>query len=70
MAAPTASIEPERKFSWQVHIEYTDHTTQEITSYESYLSDRPEELYLALLEHFEPSMDECSENFGKDAPFE
>lgn len=66
----SASIEPEREFSWQVHIEYTDHTTQEITSYESYLSDRPEELYLALLEYFEPSMDECSEDFGEDAPLE
>ena len=60
----------ERAFSWRARIEYTDHTTQEITSYESCLSDRPEELYLALLEYFEPSMDEFGEGFDEDAPFE
>lgn len=37
-----------------------------VTSYESCLSDRPEELYLALLEYFEPSMDEYGEDFDED----
>lgn len=66
----TALENSERAFSWRARIEYTDHTTQEITSYESCLSDRPEELYLALLEYFEPSMDEFGEGFDEDAPFE
>lgn len=66
----TALDNSEREFSWRVRIEYTDHATQDITSYESYLSDRPEELYLALLEYFESNMDECGEDFDEDAPFE
>lgn len=60
---------PERAFSRRVRIEYTDHTTQEITSYESCLSDRPEELHLALLEYFEPSTDEYGGDFDKDILF-
>ena len=64
--APLA--EPKGEASWLVQIEYADGTTQEIASYQSYLSDRPEELYLALLEYFEPEEDEFSEGFGEDTP--
>ena len=46
--------EPEGSPSWRVQVEYTNHTEQDICSYEDYLSDRPEELYLSLLEYFEP----------------
>ena len=46
--------EPEGSPSWWVKVEYTNHTEQDICSYEDYLSDRPEELYLSLLEYFEP----------------
>ena len=60
--------EPKGEASWQVLIEYTDGTTQEIVSYQSCLADRPEELYLALLEYFEPEEDEFSEDFDEDAP--
>jgi hypothetical protein len=37
-----------------VQVEYTNHTEQDICSYEDYLPDRPEKLYLSLLEYFEP----------------
>lgn len=63
-------VEPKRETSWQVRIEYADGTTQEILSYQSYLSDRPEELYLALLKYFEPEEDGFSENFDENAPLE
>lgn len=43
--------------SWQADVEYTDHTNQQFVSYQGYLSDRPEELYLALLDYFEPEDD-------------
>ena len=46
--------EPEESPSWWVKVEYTNHTEQDICSYEDYLSDRPEELYLSLLEYFKP----------------
>ncbi len=46
--------EPEGSPSWRVQVEYTNHTNQDICSYEDYLLDRPEELYLSLLEYFEP----------------
>ena len=64
--APPA--EPKGEASWQVRIEYANGTTQEIVSYQSCLADRPEELYLALLEYFEPEEDEFSEDFDEDAP--
>ena len=64
-----AFVEPERETSWQVWIEYADNTTQEILSYQDCLMDRPEELYLALLEYFEPEADEFSEDFPEDGPF-
>lgn len=46
--------EPEGSPSWRVQVEYMNHTEQDICSYEDYLPDRPEELYLSLLEYFEP----------------
>ena len=57
-------VDPEStlEYSWQVQIEYTDGTFQDITSFQDYLSDRPEELYLSLLEYFEPEEDD----FGDD----
>ena len=66
----TALMEPERDASWRVWIEYADSTTQEILSYQACLMDRPEELYLALLEYFEPEADEFNEDFSEDEPFE
>lgn len=45
--------EPQGRPFWQVQVEYSNHTVQNISSYEEYLSDRPEELYLSLLEYFE-----------------
>ena len=45
--------ESEGNPSWRVWVEYTNHTEQDICSYEDYLPDRPEELYLSLLEYFE-----------------
>ena len=46
--------EPDRNPSWRVQVEYTNHTEQDICSYEGHMPDRPEELYLSLLEYFEP----------------
>ena len=46
--------EPEGRPSWQVHIEYSNHTVQNISSYEDCLPDRQEELYLSFMEYFEP----------------
>ena len=60
--------EPEEEASWRVQIEYADHTTQEIVSYGDYLEDRPEELYLALLEYFEPETEELDEGVAEDDP--
>lgn len=45
--------EPEDRPSWRVQVEYANQTTQDISSYDDYLSDRPEELYICLLEYFE-----------------
>ena len=50
--------DPEGEVSWRVQIEYADETTQEITAYGVYLMDKPEELYLAMLEYFEPEIDD------------
>ena len=44
--------------SWQVHIEYSNHTVQDISSYNGCLPERPEELYLSLLGYFEPEEEE------------
>lgn len=51
---------------WQVWIEYADGATQEIISYHSCLTGHPKELYLALLEHFEPENDEFDEECTED----
>jgi len=63
LEAEATPAEPRGEASWQVTIEYADQTTQEILSYQSYLTDRPEELYLAMLEYFEPEEDEFDEGF-------
>ena len=61
---------PEGEICWRVQIEYANHTTQEIVSYQDYLMDRPEELYLALLEYFEPETDDFDEEYAENAPLE
>jgi len=48
------STEPEGRPSWQVRVEYSNHTVQDISCYNDYLPERPEELYFSLLEYFEP----------------
>ena len=60
--------ELEGEASWRVNIEYSDHTSQEIVSYQDYLADRPEELYLALLDYFVPETDDFDEEFEGDIP--
>lgn len=55
---------PEGEICWRVQIEYANHTTQEILSYQDYLMDRPEELHLALLEYFEPETDDFDEEYA------
>ena len=45
--------EPEGRPSWQVHIEYSNHTVQDISGFDDYLTERPEELYLSFMEYFE-----------------
>ena len=62
--------EPEEEISWRVQIEYADETTQEITAYGVYLTDRPEELYLAMLEYFEPETDDFDEEYTESIPLE
>lgn len=62
--------EPEGEISWRVQIEYADETTQEITAYGVYLTDRPEELYLAMLEYFEPETDDFDEEYTESIPLE
>ena len=60
----------ERDISWRVQVEYSDHTTQEIISYQDYLTDRPEELFLALLDYFMPETDDFDEEYDDDEPSE
>ena len=60
--------EPEGEVSWRVNIEYSNHTSQEIVSYQDYLADRPEELYLALLEYFVPETDDFDDDYEEDSP--
>lgn len=45
--------EPENRPIWQVQVEYSNHTVQDISCYDDYLPERPEELYFSLLEYFE-----------------
>ena len=50
--------ETEGRPSWRVQVEYTNHTEQDIISYDDYLPERPEELYFLLLEYFESEEDD------------
>ncbi|MDE5699282.1 MAG: hypothetical protein K2I96_18060 [Lachnospiraceae bacterium] len=50
-ALPTES---EGRPFWQARVEYSNHTVQDISCYDDYLPERPEELYFSLLEYFEP----------------
>ncbi|MCI8526911.1 MAG: hypothetical protein HFF17_13565 [Oscillospiraceae bacterium] len=61
--------EPEEDISWQVEIAYADHSTQEIVSYQGYLLDRPEELYHALLEYFQPEQEDFDVEYDEEASF-
>ena len=49
-----------------MQIEYSDLTTQDIISYQDYLTDRPEELYLALLEYFVPETDDFGTEYDDE----
>jgi len=64
----TSTPEPEGDTSWCVKIEYANHTTQDIVSYQDYLADRPEELYFAMLEYFEPETDDFDGEYEEEAP--
>lgn len=44
--------------SWCVQVEYTNHTKQDISGYNDYLPEHPEELYFSLSEYFELDGDE------------
>ena len=52
---------PEEVIRWRVDVEYSNHTSQEIISYQNFLEDRPGELYYAMLQYFEPEADEDEE---------
>ena len=54
---------PEAEVRWRVEIEYADGTSQEIVSYQDYLFDKPDELFFALREYFEPETDDFSDDF-------
>ena len=60
-ASESAETDTDLEYSWQVQIEYRDGTFQEITSFNDYLADRPEELYFGLLEYFESEEDDFEE---------
>lgn len=45
--------EPEGSPVWCAKVEYSNHTVQDISSYNAYLPERPEELYFSLMEYFE-----------------
>ena len=55
--------EPETKIYWRVLLEYANKTSQEIVSYQDNLYDKPDELYFALREYFDPEPDEPDEEF-------
>lgn len=44
--------EPEGEVFWCAHVEYTNHTIQDIVCYEDSLPDKPEELYDTLVDYF------------------
>lgn len=48
--------ELEGRTSWRVQVEYSNHTTQDTVSYDDYLPDQVEELYLSLMEYFNRSL--------------
>ena len=51
-------VEPTDKIpTWSVHAEYSNHTVQDMAYYDGDIFDKLEELYLALLEYFEPTED-------------
>jgi len=52
---------PEEVIRWRVDVEYSNHTSQEIISYQNFLEDCPGELYYAMLQYFEPKVDEDAE---------
>lgn len=45
--------EPEGSPSWCVQVEYTNHTKQDISGYNDYLPEHPEELYFSLSGYFD-----------------
>ncbi len=55
--AENEEILPEEPY-WCAHVEYADHTSQNIACYEDYLPERPEELFFSLLGYFEPKDEE------------
>lgn len=58
--------EPEAEIYWCVNIEYADGAEQKIVSYQDYLFDKPDELFFALLEYFQPETDDFPEDFEED----
>lgn len=46
------SEKPEGSPSWCTQVEYINHTKQDISGYNDYLTERPEEQYFFLLEYF------------------
>lgn len=58
--------EPEAEIYWRVNIEYADGVEQEIASYQDYLFDKPDELFFALREYFQPETDDFPEDFEED----
>ena len=52
------TTEPAGRPSWLVRVEYSNHTVQDISGYNDYLLERPEELYFSLLEYFELKKEE------------
>ena len=55
--------EPDTKIYWRVLLEYANKTSQEIVSYQDNLYDKPDEMYFALREYFDPEPDESEEEF-------
>lgn len=61
---------PEGEICWRVQIEYSNDTNQEMVSYQDFMTDQLKDLYLALLEYFEPEPDAFDEEFAKNSPSE
>ena len=58
--------EPEAEIYWRVNIEYADGAEQEIVSYQDYLFDKPDELFFALREYFQPETDNFPGDFEEE----